>query len=315
MLTVWQEFLENRISEWGISAGGEWTPLFHNNYHPHFSGINLLWFREQDKFPGIFTKLHADRKIIEQEFHNLNRVCTASPNRSPRPLHCGPLGAHWALWMTGVPGFRFSFAKEYSLDLLQTVANAIIDLHRDVREPGDVVDKDRHRRLVLEPLETVAHFGQSPNVHKGCRELAETISPDWIASLPVIPQHGDLSAGNLLLNGKQCCFVDWESFGSIDIPLYDLLTFFLSLLRAAGPRPAEWRWSIMAQAPMLIRRYCDALGLRADDSRALLPLVLVNWFHLQWTDGRAEFSRALYPSIGHYFSHPDLWTRMLTAAA
>jgi aminoglycoside phosphotransferase (APT) family kinase protein len=312
MLATWRAFLLNNIRAWDIPGGGEWSALLHNNYHPHYSGINLLWFRGSDPFPLVVTKLHSERGIIEHEFNNLRRVYSPSSNCSPRPLHCGLIGDHWALWMTGVPGHSFPLRDSYTFRAVESVADTVIALHRGMGRPRDAADDSRHSRMVLEPLKAVADFGASPAIHDGCKRLAETVSKDWITSLPVIPQHGDLYVGNLLSHRDRWRIVDWESFGSIDLPLYDLLTFCLSVLRTGGNVADQWRSSMVQQASPLIKRYCDAFGLSPEDSRTLLPLTLANWFHLQWADGRQEFSRELYKSIDQYFRCQNLWERILS---
>src|ERR1700678_3897036 len=105
MLATWRAFLLNNIKGWDIPGGGEWSALLHNNYHPHYSGINLFWFRGSEPFPSVVTKLHSERRIIEHEYNNLLRVSSPSSDCSPRPLHCGLIGDPWALWMAGVPGY------------------------------------------------------------------------------------------------------------------------------------------------------------------------------------------------------------------
>jgi hypothetical protein len=311
MLAAWKEFLLKSLADWKIPADGEWRPLLHNNYHSHYRGINLLWFRGREAFPSVVTKLHSERSIIEHEFSNLRAVHASCPDCSPRPLHCGPTGDHWALWMTGVPGNRFPMG-DCSRGTFESVADTIIALHRGIRRQRNSADDSRHRRMVLEPLKTVADFGRSPVVQDGCRRLAGTISGDWADSLPVVPQHGDLYVGNLLSDRNHWHIVDWESFGSIDLPLYDLLTFCLSVLRAGSNAADQWRSPMVRHASRTIKRYCEAFDLSPEDSRKLLPLTLANWFHLQWTDGRQEFSRELYKSIDHYFRCQNLWEKILS---
>jgi aminoglycoside phosphotransferase (APT) family kinase protein len=166
---------------------------------------------------------------------------------------------------------------------------------------------DRYRRMVSEPLETVSCFGPAAHVRAGCAEVAAEISPDWINGLPTIPQHGDLFSGNLLLHHDKWRILDWETYGLIDLPLYDLLTFFLSVLLARGPVPEHWRPSLLARMPALIATYSQRLGLSPADTRRLFPLTLANWFHLQWKDGRQEFATAMYKTIDHYFQSRELW--------
>jgi hypothetical protein len=63
------------------------------------------------------------------------------------------------------------------------------------------------------------------------------------------------------------------------------------------------------QIPELVQRYACALGLQAAAVRQALPLTLVNWFYLQWCDGRQEFSQRMYKRLERYFSSPDTWEK------
>jgi hypothetical protein len=63
--------------------------------------------------------------------------------------------------------------------------------------------------------------------------------------------------------------------------------------------------------PAIIGRYTHAFGLSALDARLLLPLALANWFHLQWTDGRTQFSQGLYRDLEHYFENRGEWHTVL----
>jgi hypothetical protein len=47
----------------------------------------------------------------------------------------------------------------------------------------------------------------------------------------------------------------------------------------------------------------------------LLPLTLANWFYLQWTDGRVEFSNRLYPAIKDYFENRERWENIFLSRA
>jgi thiamine kinase-like enzyme len=126
----------------------------------------------------------------------------------------------------------------------------------------------------------------------------------------MIPQHGDLFLDNLLTDGKRWHVVDWETFGSIDLPFYDLFTLLLSALSSEGETPDRWKPALAAATPGLTADYVCRLDLNAADIPVLLPLSLANWFHLQWSDGRAEFAGRMYKKIEHYFEHPEQWNRV-----
>ena len=215
-------------------------------------------------------------------------------------------------WMQGVPGLHFGACKEYSALKLRLVVEALGHLHEAFRNGGQ---PDRYERVVSKPLQALAHFGPSRSVRKACAELAASISPEWISSLPVFPQHGDFVAINVISNRDRLWVVDWESFGAIDLPYYDLLTFLLSMLRAEGQMPEQWDPAIVRQAPGLLESYGVVLGLCPADLIRLIPLCLANWLQLQRAHGRNQFADKLYGTIQHYFDHQELWQKIFIPAA
>jgi len=307
MITIWKRVLLERAAEWNLPEDERWRFLFHNNYQPHSSSINLLWFHDREKFPRVVTKIYREPKILKREFESLVQARGDLSDIVPRPLHFGVEGKFWTLWMEGVPGLRLRAFDKHRPVVLRTLTEAVLAMHLASRKHQSTFGSDRYGHLVSEPLRTVSLFGSSAAVREGCAKVAAEISSDWINSLLIVPQHGDLFFGNVLLHHQHWYIVDWETYGKVDLPLYDLLTLFLSLILAQGPIPERWSPELIGQMPGLINAYSRGLGLHPADIRLLFPLTLVNWFHIQWEDGRQEFTSALYRTIDQYFQSRDLW--------
>jgi aminoglycoside phosphotransferase (APT) family kinase protein len=309
MIRDWQNFLVDHVSEWGVSGSGEWHFLLHNNYHPHCSNINVLWFEGKSKFPAVVTKLYREPEILRREFGNLKRAHGLAPAWVPRPLHFGQQGPFWSLWMQGLPGARYAVQTKHSPATLRSMIDMVAALHSEVAKTTAVPAPDRYARLVSTPLRAVVEFAESAKVKEGCAKLAAAVPAEWIAAMPAIPQHGDLFCDNLLHHQGQWHVIDWESFGTIDLPFYDALTLLLSLAGATEKGPEAWDATLVQQIPELVQRYANALGLQATAVRQMLPLTLVNWFYLQWCDGRQEFSQRMYGTLDRYFSSPHAWEK------
>jgi len=307
MIGQWKQFLLDQALEWGVPGTGEWSFLLHNNYQPHYSNLNLLWFHNGDQFPRVVTKVYREPRILEREFENLKQAFSRAPKWVPKPLYLGSQGGFWTLWMEGVPGLPFHAAHDYAPATLRSMVEMLISMHAGLRQPLEKSDGNRYRRSVLSPLEMLAQFEDSDLIREGCARIAAGATVDWINSLPMIPQHGDLFAGNLLRYRRKWHVIDWESFGAVDLPFYDLFTLLLSLLRAGGEFPEQWDRSLLRQVPALIECYARGLGLSSADVRLLLPLTLANWFHLQWSDGRHQFTVRMFATIRHYFENSDAW--------
>jgi hypothetical protein len=309
MINQWKALLMERAAEWGVPTAGDWRVLVSNNYQPQYSTLALLWFHNGGQFPRVVTKVFYEPQIPRREFDNLKHVYACAPNSAPRPLHFGLQGKYWMLWMEGVPGLPFRAHGNCDPAILRSVVETVASLHVAVRN-GRKPDPDRYHRMISEPLQALAQFGASASVRDGCARMAGRITADWVGTQPVILQHGDLFSGNVLSYRSQWWFVDWESFGIIDLPFYDLLTLLLSLLREDGETPGEWEHVLVKKVPGLVKCYSERLRLPSEDVPLLLPLTLANWFHLQLSDGREQFTMRMYRTIQHYFEHSDLWEKV-----
>ncbi|HUK18898.1 MAG TPA: aminoglycoside phosphotransferase family protein [Bryobacteraceae bacterium] len=298
-------FLSQNTIDWGLPAGGTWKFWVYNNYHPHCTNLDVMWFHDDDAFPRVITKLDHQRTVLAGEFEHLAEVHSCSPAYVPRPLGFGRIDDLWALWMEGLPGLPCR--TDYSPHILRGITGMLVSIHASVRDWHRPADSGRYHRAVMEPLQSVVQFGDSEAVRAGCALLASRIREEWINSLPVIPQHGDFCAGNIISFRGQLHVLDWETFGRTDLPFYDLFTFLISLFNGGGDLPPHIPPALAAQVPTIIELYATGMGLATPDTELLLPLALVNWFHLMWLDGREKFTSRMYKLIEHFFEHADLW--------
>jgi hypothetical protein len=304
MIRECRDFLLANVQDWGIESGGAWSFILHNNYHPHCSNVNLLWFRDSDTYPRIVTKVFHDAELPGREFRNQSFAWSRAPHCVPKPLHFGEHGRFWALWMEGVAGFPFRQGKGSEASV-NGMVDAVASLHKVLASPR--LDADRYDRSISIPLRTVAEFGSSPAVIAGCEKALADFPADLLGGLPSIPQHGDLFVSNMLGRGRRWYILDWETFGKIDLPFYDVVTLTFSLLRAGGEAPSKWDPALRRWVTGAIHEYAQRLKLNPQRLHSLLPIIFANWFHVQWADGRTEFTRLMYDSIANYFEHRETW--------
>ncbi|MEO8367696.1 MAG: aminoglycoside phosphotransferase family protein [Candidatus Solibacter sp.] len=311
MISEWKTYLTSHAAQWGLPASGDWRFLLYNNYQPQCSDLNLFWFHEGGAYPRAVTKVLRESARGEREFANLLQAHASAPRWVPRPLHFGALGKFWTLWMEGVPGVPFQGSVTPAV--LESMVGAVSGIHQAFSKAGSPVRGDRWQQTVAEPLQSLSSFGASKAVRDGASRLTAKASAEWLRQIPQIPQHGDLYAGNLLVQDDRWHVVDWEVFGLIDLAGYDLYTLLLSLLRSGGDELAHWDPELVRQIPALVKKYANSVGLDGKDMPALLPLTLANWFHLQWRDGRLPFCDRLYRTINSYFEQEASWERVFFA--
>src|ERR1035437_5871900 len=134
MIEDWKRILSTSAAEWGLPAGGEWNFLFHNNYQPTGSTINLLWFHRNEQFPRAVTKMCRDEGILAREFRNLQEVYPLAPRYVPRPMHLGDADGFGMLWMEGVPGRRIPPGRRYPASMLTESVDMLVSIHSAVAQ-------------------------------------------------------------------------------------------------------------------------------------------------------------------------------------
>ena len=307
MIDELKAVLLQSAAEWNVPAQNNWRFLFFNNYQPNYSTMTVLWFDEGGSFPRVVTKVFRDSTVPKQEWENLSFIQSRIPRVAPRPLRFGPAGKFWALWMEGLPGLPLSSQSTYSRQVLRSIVESVISMHAAVRKPAGFESGDRHARLVTAPLQALADYGDSTVVRGGCARLAAALPAEALQSLSVVPQHGDLFDGNALIDHDRCRLLDWETYGILDLPFYDLVTLFYSMLRRRGDSPGAWDSSLVTEIAPLTSHYAAALEIPRPLLRALVPLSLANWFHIHWRDGRKDFASRMYRTIEACFQDPAAW--------
>jgi aminoglycoside phosphotransferase (APT) family kinase protein len=213
----------------------------------------------------------------------------------------------WMMWMAGVPGLRFPRRSSYPVPVLQSMVDMLASIHHALARPAGESSADRHERMVARPLTALMEWGPSAEVRASCRTLAAESSAAWLQQLPVIPQHGDIFVDNVIRDRDRYYLVDWEVFGAVDLPFYDLLTLMISLLRASGETPERFNPNLVRQVPLLVERYARRMGLPLSLVPKLIPLTMANWFYLHWLEGRRPIMESMYASIDRYFKNRGAW--------
>jgi Phosphotransferase enzyme family len=292
-----------RAREWGLPREGEWSFLVHNNHQPDYTGVNVFWFHNRGRDPLVFTKVFPEPTLPQQEFRNLQDAHASAPGVVPRPFGLFGQGRFWALWMAGLPGSRLT-ANLLSDEIIDELCDALITIQKGVaaRRPANPL---RQQEYVCVPLEYAAR--RYPAISEDCRRVLANCSGVLLDRVPVLPQHGDLSRGNIVVNGdKSLGIVDWELLGVVDLPFYDIIRLLFSL--DSGPAPDRWQVASQKKAQHLIARYMQALRMERQEFAFLLPLLLANWLHRQPLPQGKALAAAAFED---YLARPSRWERAL----
>jgi thiamine kinase-like enzyme len=110
------------------------------------------------------------------------------------------------------------------------VLTLILELHKlfgiGEREINDVF----LARYINEPIQKFLDFYgfRGTRLENACRLVAGEFKKQKGQKIPLIWQHGDFHFANIFIDGEKMKLLDWENFGEIELPMYDLFTFLSS---------------------------------------------------------------------------------------
>jgi aminoglycoside phosphotransferase (APT) family kinase protein len=261
------------------------TPRFRASGH-----VLGFVFADGAKSPELVVKvsrLPGDDRWIDREAANLRRVQAAREggfDSIPRVAACDDGAGLRMLVQTVIPGTAMDRAavRRRPKACVDAVAAWLTDLHRAT---SATAGPDSLRRLVAAPLDRFeALCAGRPAERALVRRTREIVAPLLAADVPVVFEHGDLSAPNILVDGEgRVGVVDWELADPAGLPATDLF-FFLTFVAFARGRASSHRdWIAAFRAAFFgpdawaspwIRKYADAMELPA---ASLKPLFVSTW--------------------------------------
>jgi hypothetical protein len=155
---------------------------------------------------------------------------------------------------------------------------------------GGPHDEAEQARLVQR---VAAHFEGGPyaRIATACIRQAQA---SGVESMPTQAQHGDFVLNNLGQHDGRLVVFDWEDYGRVGLPGFDICTLCLSLL---GEDADALRRVMSARAPQaqvlddVLARACQAQGIELDRFRRLIPFYLLVFLYLKRNYGTAVQDR------------------------
>lgn len=303
MIGEWKALLSANARQWNLPSDNLWKFLVHNNYQPNYSGVNIFWFHHEARDPVVVTKIFPEPSLANQEFRNLVDAHGCAPGEVPKPYGLFEHRQLWSLWMSGISGTPLT-SELLSDALMDCLCDTLIAIQKGVaaRRPASPT---RYQESICAPLEFA--IGSCAAIAESCRRTLRGYANGTLDRILALPQHGDLCSGNFIIDEKKKWgIVDWELFGNVDLPFYDVMRFLFSIGTARSPD--RWTVAVQRYARRLIARYINALQFEQQEFASLLPLLLANWHYRQpLPEGRAFALGALED----YFTRPAEWERTL----
>ncbi len=178
--------------------------------------------------PVIFAKTVREskyNKIIEDNFEKLENIYKYLDNGSvPRPIYLGNYHGIVLSLETVILGKQFHSCKKQKD--LKKFLKWFFKFQRLMMQK----EKINSNQLKDYVDELVSKFLNLYKLERDLKELIKKISQNLKNDigglvLPLIAQHGDLTPDNVLNDKGKIKVIDWDNFGKIELPLFDLLVF------------------------------------------------------------------------------------------
>lgn len=258
------------------------TPSFCGNFQRH---IKLFFPPALRGKNGIFVKVSKE-KGVEEEYSALGRIRGCFEDSIIPPLGLWKDGA-----LTAVAYPLKELKRLSAADLAQSsVANQLERLFRRFasQDKAPLVDNCIGERELLSALgRQQATFGQSVL-------FADYVQASFAALRDIsMPQHGDFTLNNLAIDESGgLVLLDWEDYGKVQVPYFDLATLLFSVAVAQG-RVAEVADSPAAlfslPGSQVAVKICQAQAFSRDEFVRRYPFFLLLFGYLKSELGYGEF--------------------------
>jgi hypothetical protein len=304
----------DRIQATVVSGGWCRPPLrvlMYNNFDWTISSILLMLFSAGDRYPSVVAKLCRDAGIAKQEFENLCVVRDLNANLAPAPLFLETVDGFGVLGMTAVPG-KLLAQWEARVAGLPSIVTRLIAFHTNVRRGP--MGRGRSVRTFSEPFEAIGRLGHDTRVERAVAAIGESLAPSFQEStLSEIPQHGDLGFSNILVARDRITVVDWEDFGRVVVPGYDLFCLLLSFYAPGDPVLLQRFWGAPDLRQSLrgaVDAYFAAFGIPRKLTGAILGFSVMRQFLCAHQLGRSS-AQMLWQRVVAYVQDRDRFRHLL----
>ena len=218
----------------GVEAGSlSW--LVYTNRGQKRSSVLVFLFPSGSSSPRAIVKLSRDTASISREFSALQRLSRGLPDHVPEPYLHGETHGFAYLAMEAIAAETptpVAFAG-----LVPEALRGMISFHHQLAEGP--MSRAALGKEILDPLGEFERTWapRHRDLTLLCEMLRRRLHTLVTVELPQLPQHGDFCVDNLLVRPDgRIVVIDWEEFGAVRLPAYDLLTLFASMEPRGDPR-------------------------------------------------------------------------------
>jgi hypothetical protein len=230
-----------------------------------------------------FLQVKASEFVdLRKQYNVYHGAWSDYPALVPRPLGCLDRDGWSIMVCDGVLHMTVQRADVFRRKWRgpSVISGQLCEYFRGNRHSGAVAEAQGHATLVRDLMD---HFQ-----HRPLSRMAATIVKDAIAlgveSMSPRPQHGDFVLNNLGRAGRRLLIFDWEDYGKVCFPGFDILTLYVSLLADdvdALRRLMNMNADLSIDTEVFLRQACEAQGVELAMFRHLVPFYLLVFLYLK----------------------------------
>ena len=249
--------------------------------------FNFFIFCNRQDFYQV--KISSERPL-QKEYEALKTVNQAIPTNVPQLIGFYQKEGFEILVCKGIKHRKIKQSKSDGEIVWREV--------RAILKPSKAAFEEKKPSQVhMDELKTVFEYFKYRPFSVQMGEWLRKLDSGVINSLPHIKQHGDFTLNNMGLEGDRLIIFDWEDFGKITIPGFDIFCLTVDLLTGFDKTRIE-RISKMKDYPIeiieLIGYFCNELSIDMKLYFNLYPAYVLCFLYLK---EKYEYSREIISKV------------------
>ena len=210
------EVINNLLKEKSLIKGGTQSS-FYVTFNRNF---NFFIFCNKQDFYQV--KISSERSL-QKEYEALKMLNQAIPINVPQLIGCYQKEGFEILVCKGI--------KHRKIELLKREGKTVCGEVKTIIKRSKVsFEEKKPSQVHLGQLNTVLEYFKDRPYSIQIEEWLRKFNHEVLNSLPYIKQHGDFTVYNMGLAGDRLIIFDWEDFGKIKIPGFDIFCLTVDLL-------------------------------------------------------------------------------------
>lgn len=284
-----------------------------NNFYPRDSLIinyripsirryTSLCFNKSSKEPQIIMKFSENREILENEYKNLCEIHFKLNSYAPKPVFFKQLNDLYVLGINYIKGEKLDNIK-LNNKIIDRIIFSLADFHKKICKGKICISNMKISNFYEYFCSICKEDAGRKLIESTFTKILMRLEEIKDVQFPNIIQHGDFTNDNILVTKREIFLLDWENFNMINIPFFDLVTFFISLNSRFEPNSSNihpYGSEFINSFRRNLAIYCDFMLIPFEYIRYFFPASLLIFYQLNYIQKRYPLANLLLEWMKYY---------------